>query len=96
MSEFHCCQGCYFYDDSLSLMMTCLFFCVHKSSRVVHQFSQGLEIGVSRGMRGPPGCELVLWSAAVFDRAAVIAPQRPRRANTIKTNTFKRDLLPNG
>lgn len=42
-----CCQGGYFYYDS-----GLVFFCVHKSSRVVHQFSQGLEIGVSRGMRG--------------------------------------------
>lgn len=30
----------------------------------------------------------------VFDRAAVIAPQRPRRVSTIKTSTSGRDSLP--
>lgn len=30
----------------------------------------------------------------VFDRAAVIAPQRPRRVSTIKTSTSERDSLP--
>lgn len=32
----------------------------------------------------------------VFDRAAVIAPQRPRRVGTIKTSTAERDSLPKG
>lgn len=53
---FQCCQGCYFYYDS-----DLVFFCIHKSSRVVHQFSQGLEIGVSRGMRGA----LRLWTSSL-------------------------------
>lgn len=73
--------------------------CFCKSSGVVHQFSQGLErsLGGFKGCgRGPAGCELVLWSVVVFDRAAVIAPQRPRRASTFKTSTFERDSLPKG
>lgn len=32
----------------------------------------------------------------VFDRAAVIAPQRPRRVSIIKTSTSERDSLPKG
>lgn len=32
----------------------------------------------------------------VFDRPAVIAPQRPRRVSTIKTSTSERDSLPKG
>lgn len=38
--------------DAIFIMTGLVFFCVHKSSRVVHQFSQGLEIGISRGVRG--------------------------------------------
>lgn len=54
-----------------------------------------VEIGAWRGYeRAPSGGELVLWSGVVFDRAAVIAPQRPRRVSTIKTSTSERDSLP--
>lgn len=42
------------------------------------------------------GAELVLWSVVVFDRAAVIAPQRPRRVGTNKTSTSERDSFPKG
>lgn len=59
------------------------------------QLSQGLKLGLRRGYeRAPLGGELVLWSVVVFDRAAVIAPQRPRRVSTIKTSTSERDSLP--
>lgn len=52
------------------------------------QLSQGLKLGLGRGYeRAPSGGELALWSVVVFDRAAVIAPQRPRRVSTIKTST---------
>lgn len=55
-----------------------------------------VEIRVSRGMNWPRRGELVLWSIVVFDRAAVIAPQRPRRVSIIKTSTSERDSLPKG
>lgn len=59
------------------------------------QLSQGSKLGLGRGYeRAPSGGELVLWSVVVFDRAAVIAPRRPRRVSTIKTSTSKRDSLP--
>lgn len=69
---------------------------VHYSSRVgVLQLSQGSKLGLARGYeRAPSGGELVLWCVVVFDRAAVIAPRRPRRVSTIKTSTSERDSLP--
>lgn len=69
---------------------------VHYSSRVgVLQLSQGSKLGLGRGYeRAPSGGELVLWCVLVFDRAAVIAPRRPRRVSTIKTSTSERDSLP--
>lgn len=39
--------------NTIFIMTLVLSFSLfHKGSGVVHQFSQGLEIGVSRGMRG--------------------------------------------
>lgn len=59
------------------------------------QLSQGSKLGLGRGYeRTPSGGKLVLWSVVVFDRAAVIAPRRPRRVSTIKTSTSKRDSFP--
>lgn len=52
-------------------------------------------MGLRRGYeRAPSGGELVLWSVVVFDRAAVIAPRRPRRVSAIKTSTSERDSPP--
>lgn len=88
----HCCPG-YFFHYFSGPSLDCR---VHYSSRVaVLQLSQGLKLGLRRGYeRAPSGGELVLWSVVVFDRAAVIAPQRPRRVSTIKTSTSERDSLP--
>lgn len=59
-------------------------------------FHRGLKLGFQGLREGPSGGELVVRSIVVFDRAAVIAPQRLGRVSIIKTRTSERVSLPQG
>lgn len=60
----------------------------------MHKLPQRIKLRFQEIQEGALGSELVLWSIEVFDRAAVIAPQRPERVSIVKLGTFERDSLP--